>query len=101
MSYVPTPESELTEEEVRKWFNNLRNLYQDALSNIHRRKIERATMNVEICRLKHELFTLRKENNKLKAKTESNKQRTKKENKTEKLKEVKNLDFKRRFLDSL
>lgn len=85
MTYTPTPESELTEQEVRQGFNRLRELYQDATHRIHELKVERGKMNVEICELKHQISHLKKENERLKNKKE-------KQEKT---------DFKKKFFDSL
>ena len=58
--WKPTPESELTEEEVRKWFNNLRVLYQGSLHRIHEMKLERKKLNAKICSLQHENAALRR-----------------------------------------
>ena len=85
MTYTPTPESELTEQEVRKGFNRLRELYKDATNRIHEMKVERGKMNVEICELKHQISRLTKENERLK------------NNKPQKEKS----DFKKKFFDSL
>lgn len=86
MAYEPTPESELTEQEVRQWFNNLRRLYQEATQRIHEMKVDRGKQNVLICELKHEISVLKKENKNLKEKKE-------------KTSEIS--DFKKKFLDSL
>ena len=64
--YVPVPESELTEEEVRRWFNRLRELYQDAIHRIHDMKVERWKMRVEKESLIHRISLLTKENRYLK-----------------------------------
>lgn len=85
MKYTPTPESELTEQEVRQGFNRLRELYEDAKSRIHELKVERGEKNVEICELKHQISHLIKENERLK--------KDKQRNET--------TDFKKKFLDSL
>ena len=85
MKYTPTPESELTEQEVRQGFNRLRELYEDAKNRIHELKVERGKKNVEICELKHQISQLIKENERLK--------RDKQRNET--------TDFKKKFLDSL
>ena len=92
------PESELTEEEVRKWFNRLRELYKEMTHKLHERKIEIKEMNVMIVKLRHEKSILQKENKHLKQITE---QRDKKAEKTDKAKVVEESDFKKRFLDSL
>lgn len=85
MAYTPTPESELTEQQVRQWFNRLRELYNEAKNRIHELKVERGQKNVRICELEHENFILMKEIKKLKNDKE------KKDN----------TDFKKKFLDSL
>lgn len=88
--WKPVPESELTEEEVRKWFNRLRELYQWATARIHDMKVERWKQNVRICDLEHENAKLRKRNKYLEEMVEK-----KQKEKTEKV------DFKQKFLDSL
>lgn len=85
MAYTPTPESELTEQQVRQWFNRLRELYNEAKNRIHELKVERGQKNVRICELEYENFILKKEIKKLKNDKE------KKDN----------TDFKKKFLDSL
>ena len=88
-----TPESELTEEEVRKWFNRLRELYREATSRIHAMKIERGQKNMKIHLLEWENAKLRRRNKYLE---ENIGQEPKKEtvNKDK-------IDFKKKFFDSL
>lgn len=93
--YVPVPESELTEEEVRRGFNRLRELYQDANSRIHNMKVERGKLRVEIEKLNREIRVLTKENNKLKRENE------KTTVKIDKPKKKSESDFKKKFFDSL
>ena len=88
------PESELTEEEVRRWFNRLRELYQEALHNIHSRKVERWELRVKICNLQHEIAVLKKENEKLRSRKEEKK-------KIEWGEKLEKSDFKKKFFDSL
>lgn len=92
------PESELTEEEVRRWFNRLRELYKEMTHKLHERKIEIKERNVMIIKLKQEKSILQKENKHLKQIAEQWDKETKK---TDKTKIVKESDFKKRFLDSL
>lgn len=94
------PEPELTEQEVRKWFNRLRELYKDATNRIHELKVIWKEKNLRIEKLQIEIWKLRKENKHLKYELEmmekkENKQVKEPKNKTEKV------DFKKRFLDSL
>lgn len=96
------PESELTEEEVRRWFNRLRELYKEAMWRLHERKIERKKMNVMLIELKHERYVLRKENKKLKRLIEdSNNEPNKAGRKPKKVKDEPVNDFKKKFFDSL
>lgn len=90
------PENELTEEEVRRWFNRLRELYKEAMWKLHERKIERKKMNVMLIELKHERYVLRKENKKLKRLIEQGNKEPKADKKSEPVN-----DFKKKFLDSL
>lgn len=85
MNYTPTPESELTEQEVRQGFNRLRELYQDATHRIHELKVERGQKNTRICELEHEICRLRKQIKHL----ENEKERKEKS------------DFKKKFFESL
>ena len=90
------PESELTEEEVRRWFNRLRELYQWEKNRVHEMKVERGKMKVERERLIHEIAVLTKRNKYLEGLVEKKqKEQEKQKEKTEKS------DFKKRFLDSL
>lgn len=94
------PEPELTEQEVRKWFNRLRELYKDATTHIHEIKLVVKEKNLRIEELQIEIWKLRKENKHLKYELEmmekkENKQVKEPKNKTEKA------DFKKRFFDSL
>lgn len=92
------PESELTEEEVRRWFNRLRELYKEAMYRIHEMKSEKKNLNVKICELEHENSRLIKRNKFLEAKIESE---SNKKEKKEKEKNTDKVDFKKKFLDSL
>lgn len=83
------PESELTEEEVRRWFNRLRELYKEERHRVHNIKVERWQLKVRICELESQVSKLKKENERLKAPKE------KREKKEEKV------DFKKNFFDSL
>ena len=60
------PESELTEEEVRRWFNRLRELFKESQYRIHGLKVERGKLRVELQKLKKDLRVLRGENERLK-----------------------------------
>lgn len=84
------PESELTEEEVRRWFNRLRELYQGEKNRVHEMKVERGKMRLEKEHLIHEIAVLTKRNKYLEGLVEK-----KQKEKTEKV------DFKKKFLDSL
>lgn len=97
MGYTPTPESELTEEQVRKWFNNLRVLYQEALHRIHEIKMQKKELSKKIIRLEQEKAALRKENKNLKSWLE---RESMKEKKSDSWISVKS-DFKKKFFDSL
>lgn len=97
------PESDLTEEEVRRGFNRLRELYKEAMDKLHERKVERAQLNTIICDLKKENSTLRKEIKHLNYLLE------KANDKVEKLEMIKEKtvdkkeksDFRKKFFDSL
>ena len=97
MGYTPTPESELTEEQVRKWFNNLRVLYQDALHRIHEVKMQKKELSRRIMELEKERAALRKENKNLKAWWERKPMREKKPTCWISVKS----DFKKKFFSSL
>lgn len=97
MGYTPTPESELTEEQVRKWFNNLRVLYQEALHRIHEVKLQKRELSNKIFALEHQNSVLRKENKSLKAWWE---RKPMKEKKVWNWISVKS-DFKKKFFDGL
>lgn len=85
------PENELTEEEVRRWFNRLRELYKESTHRIHEMKVERWKMRVEMENLKTENIHLMKRIKHLEMA---------KEKKVEK-KDTPVNDFKKKFLDSL
>ena len=54
------PVEELTEEEVRRWFVRLRELYREERHRVHNLKVERWQLRVEVTKLKHENAILRK-----------------------------------------
>lgn len=89
--YVEVPESDLTEEEVRRGFNRLRELYKEAKNHIHEIKVDRWKLRAERFDLLHEIKILKRENRILKEKIE----------KTGKIKIAEKSDFKKKFLDSL
>ena len=98
-TYTPTPESELTEEEVRRWFNRLRELYQEALHRIHDMKAERGKLRDEAIKLKHQIRVLTKENKKLK---EGGELKVERVGATQKVKmKVEMSDFRKKFFDNL
>jgi len=92
------PESELTEEQVRRWFNRLRELYKEAKNHIHEIKVDRGKLRVEKYDLLHEIKILKRENRVLKEEME---RMEKAERQAEKSKVIEKSDFKKRFLDSL
>ena len=106
--WKPVPESELTEEEVRRWFNRLRELYQGEKNHVHEIKLERWKLRAEKFDLLHEIKVLKRENRLLTEKIEKmESQAEKKVEKKEKLiKEKKKensdlVDFRKKFFDSL
>ena len=60
------PESELTEEEVRRGFNRLRELFKESQQRVHEMKVERGKLRVSVSRLKHEIRVLTRELKELK-----------------------------------
>lgn len=90
------PESDLTEEEVRRWFNRLRELYQESLHLLHERRVERGKLRQMVCELEHENAHLKRKIEHLNYSLErANKKVEKKVEKEEKT------DFKKKFFDSL
>lgn len=103
--YVPVPVEELTDEELKRWFQRLRELYQWEQHHVHEVKIERWKLRVEVDKLKKEIRILtrdirlqKEEYEKIIAKL--NKQLNDKKP-IEKKKEEPVNDFKKKFLDSL
>ena len=97
------PESDLTEEEVRRGFNRLRELYKEAMDKLHERKVEKTKLNITICELKKENSTLIKEVkhlNYLLEKANDKLEKTKMANESKVEKDEKS-DFKKKFFDSL
>ena len=99
MTYTPTPESELTEEEVRRWFNRLRELYQQSQSRVHQLKVERKEKNLKIIELEKTIWALIKENKHLNYELNKGKKEKKTENPIEIASNL--MDFKKKFFDSL
>ena len=85
------PESELTEEEVRRWFNRLRELFKESQHRVHEMKVERGKLRVENEKLKREIRFLTRELNNVK-----NGKPQKRVNE-----KVEVVEFKKKFLDSL
>lgn len=88
------PESELTEEEVRRWFNRLRELFKESQHRVHEMKVERGKLRLENEKLKKEVRILTRENKMLKEWWEvrtPNRVSSK----------VEMVDFKKKFFDSL
>ena len=99
MVYVETPESELTEEEVRRWFNRLRELYKQSQARVHELKVERKEKNFKIIELEGEIRALRKENKHLNYELNKGKKEKKTENPIEIASNL--MDFKKKFFESL
>ena len=97
-TYTPTPESELTEQEVRKWFNRLRELYQEALHRIHELKVDRGKLRVDVERLNHEVRVLTREKQ-LRERKSFNMGKSMAPKKIKAKLEV--VEFKKKFLDNL
>ena len=89
------PESELTEEEVRRWFNRLRELFKESQHRVHEMKAERGKLRVEVERLRKELRILTRENKRL------NEQREKTKTQQRVNSKVGMTDFKKKFFESL
>ena len=104
-NYVPTPVEELTEEELKRWFQRLRELYQWEQHHVHEVKVERWQLRVEVDKLKREIRTLNRDIRLLKEENERLTRNTNKPVKEKKPKKEKNEepvnDFKKKFLDSL
>ena len=104
-NYVPTPVEELTEEELKRWFQRLRELYQWEQHHVHEVKVERGRLRVEVEKLRKEIRILNRDIRLLKEENErlvrkANKQVKEKSPKKEKKVEPMN-DFKKKFFDSL
>lgn len=99
MVYVETPESELTEEEVRRWFNTLRELYKQSQARVHELKVERKEKNFKIAEQEKEIWALRKENRRLNYELNKAKKEKKAENPIEIASNL--MDFKKKFFESL
>lgn len=102
--YREVPVEELTDEELKRWFQRLRELYKWEKNHVHEIKIERWQLRNERFTLLHEIKVLKKENRLLKEKIEKMKRNTvKSEKKEKKEKAVKSevVDFKKKFFDSL
>lgn len=89
------PESELTEEEVRRGFNRLRELFKESQHRVHEMKVERGKLRVEVDKLKHENRVLTREIKRLK---EEENLRVERKGAVQKKEMV---DFKKKFFDSL
>lgn len=109
--YREIPVEELTDEQLRRWFQRLRELYKSEKNHVHEIKIERWQLRNERFTLFHEIKVLKKENRLLKEEIEKmkrdavrdEKKAEKKEKKEKKEKAVKSevTDFKKKFFDSL
>ena len=88
------PESELTEEEVRRGFNRLRELFKESQQRVHEMKVERGKLRVSVSKLKHEIRVLTRELREFKWEG----WRVEWKGATQK---VEMTDFKKRFFDNL
>ena len=92
--YREVPVDELTEEELKRWFQRLRELYKGEQYHVHEIKVERGKLRVENEKLRKEIRLLTKENKMLKEWWEV---RTPKRVSSK----VEMVDFKKKFFDSL
>lgn len=106
--YREVPVDELTEEELKRWFQRLRELYKSEQHHVHEIKVERWQLRNERFTLFHEIKVLKRENRLLKEEIEKMKRdairaEKKAEKKEKKEKAVKSevVDFKKKFFDSL
>lgn len=110
--YREVPVEELTEEQLKRWFQRLRELYKWEQHHVHEIKVERWQLRSERITLLHEIKVLKKENRRLKEEIEKMKRdAVRAEKKTEKKAEKKEkkekavksevVDFKKKFFDSL
>lgn len=109
--YREVPVEELTEEQLKRWFQRLRELYKSEQHHVHEIKVERWQLRNERFTLFHEIKVLKRENRLLKEEIEkikkdavrAEKKAEKKEKKEKKEKAVKSevVDFKKKFFDSL
>ena len=102
--YREVPVEELTEEELKRWFQRLRELYKWEQHHVHEIKIERWQLRNERFTLLHEIKVLKRENRLLKEEIEKMKRdvtRTEKKEKKEKAVKSEVVDFKKKFFDSL
>lgn len=106
--YREIPVEELTDEQLRRWFQRLRELYKWEQHHVHEVKVERWQLRNERFTLLHEIKVLKKENRLLKEEIEKMKRdairaEKKAEKKEKKEKAVKSevTDFKKKFFDSL
>ena len=99
--YREVPVEELTEEELKRWFQRLRELYKWEKNHVHEIKIERWRLRDERFTLLHEIKVLKKENRHLKEKIEKMEMGEKKTEKKSENKKAEKVDFKKKFFDSL
>ena len=99
--YREVPVEELTDEELKRWFQRLRELYKWEKNHVHEIKIERWKLRDERFTLLHEIKVLKKENRHLKEKIERMEKIEKMEEKKSESKKVEKVDFKKKFFDSL
>ncbi len=86
------PVEELSEEDVRRWFCRLRELYREERHRVHDKKVEIWQLKEQITQLNREKKSLLKEIHTLKQENEKKDSRTR---------EQKRADFKKSFFDSL
>lgn len=102
--YREVPVDELTEEELKRWFQRLRELYKSEQHHVHEVKVERWQLRNERFTLLHEIKVLKRENRLLKEEIEKMKRdatRSEKKEKKEKPVKAEVVDFKKKFFDSL
>lgn len=103
--YREVPVEELTDEELKRGFQRLRELYKWEQHHVHEVKVERWLLKVERDKMKKQIRILTNENKFLKEKIERltmklNKLWEQKEKKEKPIKSEK-VDFKKKFFDSL